>query len=321
MAVIIPVRDRRDLLAETLDALDAQTFSNFEVIVIDDGSTDGTREMAAARSVAGRPVRVLDNPGTGPYAARQHAADSTSAELLAFTDSDCVPTPRWLEALVAAADAGADVVAGPTRPVRMPRPLERCMTSSGEDGGYPTCNVMYRRSSFEAAGGFALTPGHPLSFPTSSLARNFYMGEDTLMGWRMRRNGARPGFSEDAVVLHQVLPPDLSDQLTRMWLLSATPQLFKLVPELRETLLANKVFFQVRNRLLVYVMAGGLLARQPSVAGAALALWSALKVRRHLREGSGVGESLAALPAELASDVVATAALLKGSVQARTVVL
>src|SRR3546814_7426509 len=59
VSVVIPVKDRRDLLKRALAALDRQSFRDFEVIVVDDGSTDGADQLAAATTVAGRPVRQL----------------------------------------------------------------------------------------------------------------------------------------------------------------------------------------------------------------------------------------------------------------------
>ena len=321
VSVVIPVRDRRDLLAAALDALDAQTYHDFEVIVVDDGSTDGSRELAAGAVVAGRPVRVLDNPGRGAIEARQHAAEQSATPLLAFTDSDCVPSPQWLERLVDACDRGADLVTGPTHPARPPKPLERSMFSSGDDGGYPTCNVLYRRTWFERVGGFETRTKEDQPFSSSAFARNFGFWEDTRMGWRLRRAGAIPAFAPDAVVHHHVFAPDIPDLLRRKWMLGDQPSLIREVPELRDTLLANKVIFQLRSRVLVYVMFVGVILRRPRLVAVAVAMWAFARGRRHVREGVAAKDVLVALPVELAADVVLTAGLVRGSVTARTLVL
>jgi len=321
VSVIIPVRDRRELLAAALEALEAQTLRDFEVIVVDDGSTDGSRELASASLVAGRPVRVFDNPGRGAIAARQFGWEQSRSDLLAFTDSDCEPAPGWLAALTAVADAGADVVAGVTLPARRPKPLERTMVSTTDSGGYPTCNVLYRRSWVERVGGFATDADRTLTFDGGSLARNYGFWEDTLMGWRLRRAGAVPGFAPDAVVHHHVFAPDLGDLLRRTWMLGSQPSLMKLVPELRATLLNRRVFYQERGRAMVYVMVIGVALRRRGLAVGALGVWAAARLRRHLAEGTGIGESIAALPVELVVDGILTAALVRGSLAARTVVL
>src|SRR5690606_14734702 len=107
VSVIIPVRNRRDLLRRTLEALDRQELRDFEVIVVDDGSTDGADAEAASAVVAGRPVRLLRNPGRGAVAARQAGVAAARADLLAFTDSDCEPAPAWLAVAVGHLGSGA----------------------------------------------------------------------------------------------------------------------------------------------------------------------------------------------------------------------
>lgn len=321
VSVIIPVRDRRALLAEALSALDAQTFRDFEVLVVDDRSTDGTRELAASAIVAGRQVRVLDNPGRGAIEARQHGYEHATADLLAFTDSDCRPTPAWLAELVAAAQRGADLVAGVTVPARPPKPLERTMVSTTDNGGYPTCNVMYRKSYVDLVGGFATKPSHALTFEGGTLAHDYGFWEDTLMGWRLRRAGAVPAFAPRAIVHHHVFPRDIPDLLRRTWMLGSQPSLIKLVPELRSTLLAQRVFFQERARAMVYVMAAGAVLRRPRIVGGALAVWATARIRRHVSQHDALAESLAALPVELLTDLILTVSLVKGSVAASSVVL
>src|SRR3954447_10289322 len=104
ISVIVPVRDRRVLLRQLLDSLATQTYTDFEVLVVDDGSGDGTPEEARADEEAGRPVRVISNEGVGAYAGRRTGVAASNAPYLAFTDSDCVADPKWLEAGVAALD-------------------------------------------------------------------------------------------------------------------------------------------------------------------------------------------------------------------------
>jgi glycosyltransferase involved in cell wall biosynthesis len=320
VAVVIPVRDRMALLLRTLDALEAQTYRDFEVVVVDDSSTDGAPAAAAARLIAGRPVRVLTNPGRGAVDARRHGCDCTTSPLLAFTDSDCRPVPEWLDRLVAAVDRGADLVAGPTVPERPPLPLERTMASS-DDGGYPTCNVMYRRGPFERVGGFAADAYLELGYRAGSRAKGLGFGEDSLVAWKVRRQGAAAAYEPGAIVRHAVFPPDVSDLFSRNWQMGAYPAMIRAIPEVRGSLLTNGLFLGERCRLLMYPLLASLLLRRWRFAMAALAGWSILRLRRSARTGAPWSARIAALPMELAKDATLTAALVSGSVRARSVVL
>jgi glycosyltransferase involved in cell wall biosynthesis len=85
VSVVIPTFNRAAFLREALESVSRQTYPNFEVIVVDDGSTDGTREVVAAS--AARPVYVYqENQGRG--AARNAGVGRAQGELIAFLDSD-----------------------------------------------------------------------------------------------------------------------------------------------------------------------------------------------------------------------------------------
>lgn len=320
VSVVIPVRNRADLLARTLDALAAQRYESFEVIVVDDGSTDGAPELAAARSIKGRPLRVTRSPGRGAVAARRHGSALACAEILAFTDSDCTPVEVWLERLVETVDAGAAVVAGPTVPERQPKLLERTM-AAGNEAGYPTCNVAYRRAAFEAVGGFAEDAYRQLGFRVGSRAQDLGFGEDSLVAWKVRRAGGAAAYAPDAVVRHAVFPRDLADVLSRSWQVGAIPALLAAIPELRDTLVTHRRVFGARCRVLLYPAAVAALGRRHGLAAVLLAGWAALRVRRSLRAGAALPASIAILPVELVNDAVTTAALLLGSVRARSLVI
>src|SRR4051812_2639852 len=100
VAVAIASRDRRELLAQLLASLRAQTLpsSEFEVIVVDDGSSDGTAELLEREREEGELdlTAIRHESSAGPAAARNAAWRAARAPLVAFTDDDCVATPAWL---------------------------------------------------------------------------------------------------------------------------------------------------------------------------------------------------------------------------------
>jgi glycosyltransferase involved in cell wall biosynthesis len=317
--VIVPVRDRRDLLAELRAALDAQTCDDFEVIVVDDGSTDGAGTLARESTVRGRPVRVLHQDGAGAVAARALAAEHAAGRVLAFTDSDCRPAPGWLAAGLGAIDAGADVVHGPTRAARPVLPLERSVDQA-DDGLFATCNVFYRREAFDAAGGFDGAAADRLGFRHTARARGVGFGEDTLLGWRVSRAGVAR-FEPEALVEHHVFRADLSETLNRSWMAAAFPALLREVPELRQTFVRKGVLFGGRSRLPVYAAAGAILTRRRSLLAGALAWWLAERLRDVRHQPISWPERLRAVPAEMLVDVVTAGALLAGSARHRTLLL
>jgi len=93
-SVLIPVNNREKLIGQTIDSVLAQTYSKYELIVIDDGSTDRTSEVIA--SYANR-LTHLDQSNQGPEVARNAGAVVATGEYLAFLDSDDVMFPWALE--------------------------------------------------------------------------------------------------------------------------------------------------------------------------------------------------------------------------------
>ena len=318
--MVVPVRDRRELLRACLDGLARQTFDDYDVIVVDDGSADGSGQEGHADAAIGRPVRVVRTAGCGAVAARSAGVAASRAPFLAFTDSDCVPTAGWLAAGVAALDDGADLVQGLTRPNGPTKPLERSIWVLRESGLYETCNVFYRRSAFDHAGGFDSGAGGGLGFRPGRTARHLGMGEDTLLGWRVRRAG-RSVWAPEAVVEHAVFPPDPWDKLRRTWMMGAFPALVREVPELREVLMTRRYFAGSPTRVPIYAAATLMVAGRPRAALGALALWVGLRAKRlHAHEPSR-REVLRLLPMDLASDGLAAGVLIAGSVRARRIVL
>jgi glycosyltransferase involved in cell wall biosynthesis len=115
ISVIIPTRDRPEVLSRCLDSLAAQTVADqLEVIVVDDGSV----AASAVATVVGRyaRARLIRQVGGGPAAARNAGARAARGAFLCFTDDDCEPRVDWVQQLVDALRRGADAVAGTVLP-------------------------------------------------------------------------------------------------------------------------------------------------------------------------------------------------------------
>lgn len=97
VSVIIPTYNRADLIDDTVDSVAAQTFRDYEIIVVDDGSQDDTRTRLKRRT---EPLRYLWQTNQGVAEARNHALREVHSEFVAFLDSDDLWTPTFLEAAV-----------------------------------------------------------------------------------------------------------------------------------------------------------------------------------------------------------------------------
>ncbi len=109
VSVCIPTYNRKDYLKENLQSVFAQTYKDYEVVVVDDGSTDGTEEMIKS---TGYPVRYYWVDHTGQYAARNKLIELARGKYITFVDSDDLLFPDTIERLVKTIDAhGSDVLA------------------------------------------------------------------------------------------------------------------------------------------------------------------------------------------------------------------
>jgi hypothetical protein len=171
VSVVLPVYNREASVSRAIESVLAQTYRPIELIVVDDGSTDGTRR--AIEQFGGR-ITLLSQPHAGAYAARNLALRQARGELVAFIDSDDIWLPHRLSAqvpLMARPEVG--LVFGDAIHVTPHRRTGRtCFGVSPPHRGWvapkfawanfvPTICVLVRRSILEEAGGFPET--HALS--------------------------------------------------------------------------------------------------------------------------------------------------------------
>src|SRR5438046_2466957 len=122
VSVVVATHNRPERLGALLDTLSAQTLPRdaFEVIVVNDASTDGTAEFLRERGQRDDlPLRSVHRERSqGPAVARNEGWRAARAPLVAFTDDDCIVGPRWLESAVAVAkEHPGAIVQGRTDPI------------------------------------------------------------------------------------------------------------------------------------------------------------------------------------------------------------
>jgi glycosyltransferase involved in cell wall biosynthesis len=198
ISIIIPAYNAAETLPACLAALKAQTLAadEYEIIVIDDGSTDQTARIARRAG-----VRVASQANAGAGAARNHGARLARGELLLFTDADCIPASDWAACLAASftdpAIAGAKGVYRTCQPDMAARFVQLeyqdrydRMQGSESIDFVDTYSAAYRRDLFLAMGGF------DTHYPGATV-------EDQEFSFRLAEAGHRLVFVPQAVVWHR----------------------------------------------------------------------------------------------------------------------
>lgn len=103
VSIIIPVYNRADLIGETLDSIIAQTYQNWECIVVDDGSTDNTKEVISTYCEKDLRIQLYDRPHSMPKSGnscRNYGYEKSTGDLINFFDSDDIVLPNFLASRV-----------------------------------------------------------------------------------------------------------------------------------------------------------------------------------------------------------------------------
>ena len=197
VTVAVCARNAADTLDACLHSIRALDYPDYEVILVNDGSTDATGAIARAHPG----VTVIDTPHGGLSAARNAALHAASGAVIAYTDADVEVDPAWLIYLVqpflrsdVAGSGGPNVVpeddpwmaqcvarapGGPTHVLVDERTAEHV----------PGCNMAYRREALLAIAGF--DPAYHAA------------GDDVDVCWRLQARGQRIGFAPSALVWHR----------------------------------------------------------------------------------------------------------------------
>ncbi|MFJ7194835.1 MULTISPECIES: CDP-glycerol glycerophosphotransferase family protein [unclassified Streptomyces] len=209
LSVVVPVHDVELYLTDCLTSLAGQTMGDLEVVMVDDGSTDGSAALAAAFAGQDGRFRLVSQENGGPGHARNTGVRNCDpgARHLAFADSDDVLPPRAYELLVGALDeTGSDLASGnvlrlrasgrlqQSPGLRRPMATTRLRTHISRDwdlaADRTACNKVFRRSFWdEHAFAFPVGALHediPVVLPAHFLARSVDVLKDPVYHWRDR---------------------------------------------------------------------------------------------------------------------------------------
>jgi O-antigen biosynthesis protein len=195
VSVVVCAYNAATTLRQCLEALHHVEYPDFEVILVNDGSTDETPAIAAEYR-----VRLISTPNRGLSNARNTGLHAATGPIVVYLDSDAFPDPNWLQYLAAAfLDSDYAGIGGPNlAPPGLGMPAEcfdnapggplHVMLSDREAEHIPGCNMAFRRDKLLAIGGFD---------PALRIA-----GDDVDICWRLQARGWSLGFSPGAVVWH-----------------------------------------------------------------------------------------------------------------------
>lgn len=196
VSVVICAYNAERTMRQCLESLSRLAYPNYEVVIVDDGSSDRTAEISKDFPQ----FRLIRQPNKGLGIARNVGAHAARGEIIAYTDSDCVADPHWLTLMVRAMqEGGFDGCGGPNYAPHEDGRIEACVAASpgapchvlvGDNTAehLAGCNMIFTRAALDQVGGFD---------PRFTTA-----GDDVDVCWRMLDRGLRLGYSPAAFVWH-----------------------------------------------------------------------------------------------------------------------
>jgi GT2 family glycosyltransferase len=319
ISVVVPTCNRSARMLRLLNALAQQEIDEpFEVIVVDDVSTDDTLEQLQ-KAAPDQPFEIKIQPSTkntGPAGARNRGWKEARGELIAFIDDDCVPDPGWLKAIVSGLD-NADISVGRTRPpndqLHLIGPFSSYLDID-HNQTFSTCNIAYSKELLTKLAGF---DEESFAWPN---------GEDTDLGLRAVKAGFKDRYVADALVWHDVGLSDFKSHLHRIPRLEGLVTLVSIHPEARQIMNAGRFLRSVHKAVYIAWGAGLLLLLRPrsKYARGLAALAVLLYVRQFNRshyQARSLEEWAKAVPLGFVADSWAAAVMLRSSAKYRTMLL
>lgn len=204
ISVIVPAYNAEKTLSQCLSALAAQSIpaERYEVILVDDGSTDETRKIPEEFD-----VKCIYQKNQGPATARNRGVESAQGSIILFTDSDCIPQPDWIEEMIRPfSDLDVIAVKGAYKTSQNDLTAKfvqiefeeryRLLLNNEYIDMIDTYSAAFRKSAFLSLGGF------DASFPEAN-------NEDTDLSYKMSQLGKKMIFNPNAIVEHLSHPDSL----------------------------------------------------------------------------------------------------------------
>ncbi|MDX2128636.1 MAG: glycosyltransferase family A protein [Chloroherpetonaceae bacterium] len=216
ISVVIPTYNRAESLLDLLQTLQGQSLPNsdYEVIVVSDGSTDGTARVVRAMQRIMTNLAFFEQANSGPAAARNNGVLQAKGKFIAFTDDDCLASRDWLKEIVKTLETKPIIgIQGKTTTYKEEKtPLTHQIENHFGHPALPTCNAAFHKWAFQAVGGF------DTSFP-------FAHNEDADLAWRIQALG-EISFEPSVHIIHPPRKEAFSKLAKRMRILESEFLLF-----------------------------------------------------------------------------------------------
>jgi len=240
VSIILLTKNRIDLLRKCLISLSKQTYKNYEIIVLDDFSHDGTEKMILEMSKNQSNIRFYQRGSSGLGYGRKMGVNAAKGEIIAFIDDDEEAHSDWLKkGLEELERQQADIVRGA---VYYPDgKLFRHLRIDKME--YPTANIFYKKEVLESIDNFD--------------ERFEYGGEDIDVGLRALKKGYKLVLCKEAVTIHCFPPKSTVSRLGQMWNIGRfrttnSVLLFKKHPEYRCKLVYH-YFYNKRHITIIVI--------------------------------------------------------------------
>ncbi|MDD5109040.1 MAG: glycosyltransferase [Candidatus Omnitrophica bacterium] len=206
LSVVIPTYNRKKFLKECVNSLLNQDYpaEKYEIIVVDDGSSDGTDLMMASFTESHPNIEYLQREHQGPAAARNAGIKHSSGQIIALTDNDCLPAKNWVGSILRSHKLHNEALAVGGLTEVSPRNIKALVSQSLSNGAmsveiknkkelifFPTCNVSFKKEY--------LFENFNELFPLPA-------GEDLEFFWRIFKGGSKFVYDEKIGVFHNCHP-------------------------------------------------------------------------------------------------------------------